>query len=253
MTQETPFGEGLASFFRGIGSFFRTGAWHVEAAAEEAETVDLLLDHAPEAIEQDAAAALEVIDDGLTGFKSLENRLARAKRNVEEWQSKQATAVELYNGCAADDPKKADYERLAKAAITQRQKAEAVVATLSQVIEESRPVAEAALQSAEEAGLSREDALSQVDMMRIQNASAEVKRRLAMAHRNGGTSKAQAMLHNAQAKIDQKVAAAQAGEMVNAVLPQSPEQIGRQLDHLSREGRVDAEFAALTGGSATTK
>lgn len=241
----TGIGEAFRNVLRGIASVLTTGSWVVEDAADQARSTGMILDRIPEAAEHDAQRTLDHVNDGLTSWNVLVLKLEAAKRDVEKWQGRVNEAATKFKDCT-DDAKRAELKTLGESAIVERKKAEAFRDQLQAAVDEAKPDADAALEAAEKAGFNREAALSQTEVLRIQDASAEATRNLALADQGGGISEASELLSEADRKVMEHVAAARAGKAVAGVMPKSADDLGAALDKVTRDGDAEAEFAALT-------
>jgi phage shock protein A len=236
---------------RGIASLLTTGSWAVENAADQARTTDRLLERIPEAANHDAERTLTVVNDALTSFELLKQKLQSAVAEVAKWQGNVETAVAKYSFCAEGDPLKAKYENLAKSAIAERKKAEALRDQLQTAVSEAGPQAEEALKAAEQAGFRRETAKSQTEVLRVKDATAQAAANLAKAAQGSGNSEASALLAEAEEKVAKHIAEARANKMVADALPKSAEQVDADLSDLSRQDDINAEFTKLTSPANT--
>ncbi|MFA7244071.1 MAG: hypothetical protein WC080_02185 [Patescibacteria group bacterium] len=239
-------GEAFASFCRGIVSLLTTGSWVVEGAADNARSTELLRERIPEAAEQDAQRTLQIVDEGLTSFGLLKQKLERAKQQKTDWDKRVETGVSKYKACT-DPEQKAKLGDLVKQALTERKKTETLVSQLQAAVDEAGPDAEAALKAAEQAGLRREAALSQVEVLSIQDASAKARHNLARAAQGDGNSQATELLAELGRKVQRHQAEACAGQQIADALPKSAEQIGAELDDVTAHDDIEAEFAELVG------
>jgi len=242
------FTDAIRSFFRGVVSLLTTGSWKVEEWAENARSAEALLQRVPEEVELRAQQTLDDINEALTAFAALEMKARRYRDQAADWQSKAEAMATQVRTQPEGTAERGRYEQLTRSALTEKMKAEDMLAVVEREIADARPDYEEALKAVEQVGFSREQALSQAERLRVTNASAEAKIRLASAQREwaspGGPG---AMLAEAQAKVDQAVARAQAEEEVQAALPPRPEQVEYEMSRMSRGQRVDEEMAKLLG------
>jgi phage shock protein A len=245
--------EGIVSALkRYLGAFVSlvtTGSLHAESAASKARSADVLLDHVQAAAEHDTQKILSVVDEGLTHYQSLLNKRERQRGIVNDWDAKVKATVAKIKSLPADSPDRTDWEKVAKEALNEKMRAEERLKTLDAEIEDLKPHAEAALNAAEQAGLRKEQALDQRDSLKVENASAVARRALVDAVAAGG-SELTATMDEARTKVEEAMARAQAGEQIAEVLPQSPGQVGAKIDAMTRQSRVDDEFARLMGEGA---
>lgn len=238
-------GTALSNLYRGIVSLITTGSWRVEEYADQARSAEMVLDRVDEAVEHDAQRTLDHVDEALTSFNLLNARAERLRKGAADWRAKaQRTAIEA-GKVAQGTPERAKWEGLAKQALNEALKAEDLLKPLKEAIDQSRPDAKKALQLIEQVGMSKETALSQRDRLEISRATAEAKQNLATAFRNGGAMQSQKLLREATEKVDKLAAQAAADETIAEHLPQEPSQVEAQISRLSRQDRLNDEFAQL--------
>jgi phage shock protein A len=246
----TSFGEAIRNFFRGVVSLLTTGSWKVEQMADQARSADVLLDRVPEEVDLRAQQVLDEINEALTAFAALEMKAQRYQEQEADWRSKAESMAEQARRQPEGSPERARYEQLARAAVSERLKAQDVLTTVQREIEEARPEYEEALKAVERVGFDRETAKSQVERLRVANASAEARAKLARAHREWTREGSPgAILAEAQAKVDAAIARARAEEEVADALPPTSSDINREIALTTRKQRVDEEMARLMGGS----
>jgi phage shock protein A len=244
------FGEAIRNFFRGIVSLLTTGSWKVEEWADNARSADTVLERVPEEVDIRAQQVLDDINEGLTAFAALEMKAQRYRDQAADWQQKAERMAEQVRAHPEGSPERQKYEQLARAAITEKLKAQDLVAAVEQEIEAARPEYEEALKAVEQVGFDRETAQSQVERLRVTNASAEARIKLARAHRDWTQPGSPgALLTEAQAKVDQTVARARAEQEVESALPPSPAQVTWEINQTTRNQRVDDELARLMGSA----
>jgi phage shock protein A len=247
---EGSFGEAIRSFFRGVVSLLTTGSWKVEEWAENARSADALLDRVPEEVDLRAQQVLDDINEALTAFAMLEMKARRYRDQVADWQSKAENMAVQAKAQTGGSAERERYEKLTRAALTEKLKAQDLLAAVEQESEAARPEYEEALKAVEQVGFDRETTLSQVERLRVSNASADAKMKLARAQRTWTQAGSPgAILAEAQAKVDQAVARAHAEEEVEGMLPPSPRQVELEMSQMSRSRRVDEEMARLMGGA----
>jgi phage shock protein A len=245
------FGDAIRNFFRGIVSLLTTGSWKVEEWAENARSADTLLDRVPDEVDIRAQQVLDDINEGLTAYAALEMKAQRYRDQAADWQQKAERMAAQARSSAEGSPERQKYEELARAAITEKLKSHDLLTVVEQEIEAARPEYEEALQAVEQVGFNRETAQSQVERLRVTNASAEARIRLARAHRDWTQPGSPgALLTEAQAKVDQTVARARAEQEVESALPPSPAQVAWQINQTTRGQRVDEELARLMSGAS---
>jgi phage shock protein A len=245
---EGSFADALRNFFRSVASLLTTGSWHVEQWADDARSADTLLDRVPEEVDVRAQQVLDDINEALTAFAMLEMKARRYRDQVADWQAKAESMAAQARGQAEGSPERTRYEQLVRAALNEKLKAQDLLAAVEREVAAARPEYEQALKAVEQVGFDRETALSQVERLRVSNASAEAKTRLARAQRDWSRGGAPgAMLAEAQAKVDQAVARAHAEEEVEGMLPPTPAQVDREVSRMSRDKRVEEEMGRLLG------
>ena len=237
-------GASLKALMRGIASLIRTGSWQVEAAADRAVDSTMLAEHMQEAADHDAQQVLSHVNDGLTAFYKLEQDLEAAKRKVEIWTQRAQQAADKYKA-ATDDGEKAKLRQLGEAAIKEKKKAEAFRDQLQAAYDEAKPDAEEATRAAEEAGFKREDVMSRTEVLRIEDASAQARSKLAHAKQSGGDSEAANLLSEYEARVSEHRAEARAQQTIADVLPRDPGQVADEIDRVTRDGDVAEEFDKL--------
>lgn len=247
MAQES-FTEALRNFFRGVASLLTTGSWKVEGWADDARSADVLLERVPEEVDLRAQQVLDDINEALTAFAMLEMKARRYRDQVADWETKATSMAAQARSQPAGSAERERYEKLIRAALNEKLKAQDLLTTVEREVATARPEYEEALKAVEQVGFDRETALSQVERLRVSNASAEAKTRLARAQREWSQRGAPgAMLAEAQEKVDQAVARAHAEEEVETALPATPGQVERELNRMSRDQRVDEEMGRLLG------
>jgi phage shock protein A len=245
---EGSFSDALRNFFRGVASLLTTGSWKVEEWAEDARSADALLDRVPEEVDVRAQQVLDDINEALTAFAMLEMKAKRYHDQVADWETKAASMAARARSQPAGSAERERYEKLVRAALNEKLKAQDLLAAVEREVTAARPEYEEALKAVEQVGFDRETALSQVERLRVSNASAEAKTRLARAQREWTHAGAPgAMLAEAQAKVDQAVARAHAEEEVEGMLPTTPAQVDREMSRMTRDRRVEEEMGRLMG------
>jgi phage shock protein A len=245
---EGSFSDALRNFFRGVASLLTTGSWQVEEWAEDARSADALLDRVPEEVDLRAQQVLDDINEALTAFAMLEMKAKRYRDQVADWESKAASMAAQARSQSAGTAERERYEKLVRAALNEKLKAQDLLTAVEREVAAARPEYEEALKAVEQVGFDRETALSQVERLRVSNASAEAKTRLARAQREWTQQGAPgAMLAAAQAKVDQAVARAHAEEEVESMLPTTPAQVDREMSRMTRDQRVEEEMGRLMG------
>lgn len=251
MEKQEGIGSALKRIWEAFVSLVTTGSLHAESVADKARSANVLLDHVQAAAEADTAKILEAVDEGLTHYQGLLNKRERQQKLVDQWKARVDSAVANLKSLPTDSPDKANWEKLAKDAINERMRAEERLKALDAEIEDVKPHAEAALNAAEQAGLRKDQALDERDVLSVQNASAEARRKLVEAVAAGGSELASTM-EEARTKVQEAIARAEAGEAIADVLPKAPGQVGAEIDTLARKNRVEEEFATLIGGTSTS-
>jgi phage shock protein A len=243
------FGDAIRNFFRGVVSLLTTGSWQVEEWAENARSADAILDRMPEEVDLRAQQVLDDINEGITAFAGLEMKAQRYRDQAADWQSKAEKMASQARANTEGTPERHKYEELARAALAEKLKAEDLLAAVESELAAARPEYEEALKAVEQIGFDRESALSQVERLRVSNASAEARIKLARAHREWTQAGAPgAMLTQAQAKVDESLARARAEQEIESALPPSASQVTWEMSRMSRDQRIDEEMTRLMGG-----
>jgi phage shock protein A len=245
---EESFGDTIRGFFRGVVNLLTTGSWDGDERTKDARAADALLDRVPEEVDLRAQQVLDDINEALTAFAALEMKAQRYRDQGADWQEKAEQMVARVRGLPAGAPEQQRYEQLARSALTEKLKAEDMLAAVEREIAAARPEYEAALRVVEQVGFTRESALSQVERLRVAHASAEARSRLARAQREWNLSGSPgSLLADAQARVDQTVARARAEEELSEVVPSDPVQVEGEISRLTRGKRVEEEMARLLG------
>jgi phage shock protein A len=246
---EGSFGDAIRNFFRGVVSLLTTGSWKVEEWAEEARSAEAILDRVPEEVDIRAQQVLDDINEGLTAFAALEMKAQRYRDQAADWQQKVERMVAQARSQPEGSPERQRYEQLARSALSEKLKAEDLLAAVEREIAAARPEYEEALKAVEQVGFTRETALSQAERLRVANASAEARLKLARAQREWTQAGSPgAMLAEAQAKVNQSVARVQAEEEIDRALPPSAAQVDWEISRMGRDQRVEQELQRLMGG-----
>jgi phage shock protein A len=246
---ERSFADSIREFFKGVVNLLTTGSWKGEEWSEYARAAEALLERAPEEVDLRAQQVLDDINEALTAFAALEMKAQRYRDQAADWQQKAEQMAAQARALPEGTPERQRLEQLARSALTEKLKAEDLLAVVEREVASARPEYEEALRVVEQVGFTRETALSQVERLRVANASAEARTRLARAQREWNLSGSPgALLTNAQARVEQSVARARAEEEVGAALPSSPTEVTGEINRLTRGKRVDEEMARLMGG-----
>jgi phage shock protein A len=246
---ERSFADSIREFFKGVVNLLTTGSWKGEEWSEDARAAEALLERAPEEVDLRAQQVLDDINEALTAFAALEMKAQRYRDQAADWQQKAEQMAAQARALPEQTPDRQRLEQLARSALTEKLKAEDLLAVVEREVASARPEYEEALRVVEQVGFTRETALSQVERLRVANASAEARTRLARAQREWNLSGSPgALLTNAQARVEQSVARARAEEEVGAALPSSPTEVTGEINRLTRGKRVDEEMARLMGG-----
>jgi phage shock protein A len=245
---ESGFAEAIRGFFRGVVNLLTTGSWKGEEWAEDARAAEALLDRVPEEVELRAQQVLDDINEALTAFAALEMKAQRYRDQAADWQGKAEQMAAQARGLPDGAPERQRYEQLARSALVEKLKAEDLLAAVEREIAGARPEYEAALKVVEQVGFSREAALSQVERLRVANASAEARTRLARAQRDWTQAGSPgALLAEAQSRVDQTVARSRAEEELSGILPSDPARVTAEISRLTRDQRVEEEMTRLMG------
>jgi phage shock protein A len=248
---EGSFTDAIRNFFRGVVSLLTTGSWKVEQWADDARSADALLERVPEEVDLRAQQVLDDINDALTAFAALEMKAQRYRDQVGDWQQKAEAMAAEARKQPEGSAERTRYEQLARSALGEKLKAQDLMATIETEIAEARPEYEEALKAVEQIGFQRDTALSQVERLRVSNASAEARIKLARAQRQWTQDGSPgAMLAEAQAKVDRAVARAYAEKEVEDALPPTAEKVSFEMSRMSRGQRVDEEMAKLMGAKS---
>jgi phage shock protein A len=246
---ERSFADSIREFFKGVVNLLTTGSWKGEEWSEDARAAEALLERAPEEVDLRAQQVLDDINEALTAFAALEMKAQRYRDQAADWQQKAEQMAAQARALPEGTPERQRLEQLARSALTEKLKAEDLLGVVEREVASARPEYEEALRVVEQVGFTRETALSQVERLRVANASAEARTRLARAQREWNLSGSPgALLTNAQARVEQSVARARAEEEVGAALPSSPTEVTGEINRLTRGKRVDEEMARLMGG-----
>lgn len=243
---DSSFTDAIRDFFRGVSNLLTTGNWKGEEWSEDARAAGDLLERVPDEVDLRAQQVLDDINEALTAFAALEMKARRYRDQAADWQQKAEQMAAQARGLPEGAPERQRYEQLARSALTEKLKAEDLLAAVEREVAAARPEYEEALKVVEQVGFTRETALSQVERLRVANASAEARTRLARAQREWNLSGSPGlMLAEAQARVDQSVARAHAEEELREALPSDPAQVEGEISRLTRGRRVEEEMARL--------
>ncbi|MGV3719456.1 MAG: hypothetical protein ACO1SX_00990 [Actinomycetota bacterium] len=163
-------------------------------------------------VEIEAQRTLDQIDDALTAWQQLEQRLERERKGVELWERKAAQAAAESQRQPAGSPTRSTWEDLRQQAQEEAEGRRQRVRLLADVLEQARPTVEDALRLVEAVGFSRDQALSQIDRLELTQATAAVKERLASARLSGEASRIEGLLRAAAERVGATTARAAATE-----------------------------------------
>lgn len=248
-------GQMLKSLLKSVGSVFTTGTWQVEKAADEMQTADLLLDQVKEASDEDAKNTLDHVDKLLTTYHGLEIKAEEIiKEVIADLQSNVERAADEAKKYKQGTAERNNWERLVKQALTNKLNQENLLVPIMETLDESKDEYEQALQAVERVGLDRQTAISQRDHLQITGAMANAQLNMAIAARSSDKADhAKELLAQASEKVNMLVARAKSKEEIAAHSPMSASQVDAELDKLTRDDKVNAEFARLMGTDTETK
>jgi len=166
-------------------------------------------------VEMEAQRTLDQIDDALTAWQQLEQRLERERSGVALWERKSAQAAAESVTQPEGTPGRATWEALRAQAYAEAEGRRQRVKVLSDVMEQARPAVEEALRLIEAIGFSREKALSQIDRLELTQATVEAKERLAAARLSGETSRIEGLLRDATERGDAASAAEELADFID--------------------------------------
>lgn len=238
------------SLCAGIASLLRTGAWHVQDAADQARTAKVILGEVDEAVEQDAQSTLDNVDNALTAYNVLKAKVAREQANHDNWQSRAESMAQKAKALPAGD-ERTKLEGLVKDALQNVVQSESMLQPLETELAAAQPEVEDALKMVEQVGLNRETALATHQRLDVSLATAEAKKALAMAHRNGTSSKVADMLNEATGKVERIQAEAASSEMITSRLPKTAVQVESEVARITRDDAIKDRFAALMADAPT--
>jgi DNA repair exonuclease SbcCD ATPase subunit len=182
---------------------------HAAPAAGESEA-PVQMEALRAEVDLEAQRTLDQIDDALTAWQQLEQRLERERSGVALWERKAAQAAAE----ASKQPEGSDaystWDDLRAQAEAEAADRRQRVKILADVLEQARPTVEEALHLVEAIGFSRERALSQIDRLELTQATVAVKERLASARLSGETSRIEDLLRAATERVDAASAEASA-------------------------------------------
>lgn len=226
-------------------SLFGVGVHHVEDAAERAQTAEMALDDAADAAKIDAQKTLDVINSALTEHGKIEMQLEQQREVVAHWDELAREAGTAALSLPEGSPERTKKETLAKEALRNKDIAEMELQPLQEAYDASKPLAEQALQQAEQVGFTREEALSQTKILKVQNATAQGQLALAKAARGGGLERTKALLDEARAKVNETVAQARAEKQISSVLPKDASAVEAEIGISGRQQRIDDKFGKM--------
>lgn len=184
---------------------------HAAPAAGESEA-PVQMEALRAEVDLEAQRTLDQIDDALTAWQQLEQRLERERSGVALWERKAAQAAAEAERQPIASAARATWEELRDQAREEAEGRRQRVKVLTDVLEQARPTVEEALRLVEAIGFSREKALSQIDRLELTQATAEVKGRLASARLSGEASRIGQLLAAASRQVDDATARADATE-----------------------------------------
>jgi pyridoxal/pyridoxine/pyridoxamine kinase len=188
---------------------------------------------------------LDQVNEGMITWNRMNAQAEGYRASATEWRSKAVTFANKAKGLAEDDPQRAKLEKLAKEALDREQEFLDLLVPLEAAIEKSRDDYEAAITALEQDGYSRKQILSERDVLRIEVAGDELKKKLAEAKRGGGDLKAQAMIKQLREDALTAKAEARAASTIADTLPPTEAEIDAEAVMITRKDRVDAAFAEL--------
>lgn len=239
-------GNAFRNVFRGVASLLETGSWQVEEAASEARTAEVLLGRVDEEVNIRAQETLDQINDALTEYGKLQGRQTMLARQVVDWNGKAKSAADKAKSFAEGIPERTKWMGLAKDALNQKAKFAAELKVVEEALTASKPDADKALELVSEIGFTKEQALSQRDVLQVANATAKAKLSLANARQSWGIGSGPGqLLEEARQKVSEATAKAMSSEQIEAAMPASADRVAAEIGREQTRSAVDEELAAL--------
>jgi phage shock protein A len=245
-------GTGFRNLMKGITSIFASGAHEVKEGADQLRDVDEVLDSAKEAADLAATQTLNQVNIIITNHRKLNNQAEMEEQQIAEWNKNIKSAAERAKTMPEGSAERVKLEALVLDGIKQKALAEDKLKPLQAAIAESQEAYDEALEMVHKAGLSKQDAESQISILKIEGASAQAKKALATASTSGATEHLGRLFAEAKDKVAQMRASAEAGEIISDQMPKTPGQVAQELSSVTRDQRVQDEFAELMGTSTQT-
>lgn len=239
-------GNAFRNVFRGVASLLETGSWQVEEAADSARTAEVLLDRVDEEVDQRAQETLDQVNDALTEYGKLERRAEMLTTQVADWTNKAQTAAGKAKGFPEGSADRTKWMGLTRSALEQKGKFGAELGVVRQALDASKSDADRAVQLVTDIGFTRAQALSQRDTLKIANATAQAKLKLANARQSWGEGSGPGqLLEQARQKVEEASARARAGELVASAMPESADAVSATIAREQAASAVDAELSEL--------
>lgn len=236
----------LSNLFHAAGSEAETASWSAEEAAKNARTADKLLDRVDEEVEQRAQQTLDHVNDSLTRYGALEDKVTSLRKQVEVWTGKAQTAATKAKTYAKDSPDYTKWVALATDALKQKQTYEAQLKIYAEQLESVRGEHEEALALVEKMGFTKQQALSQRDVLQVESATAQAKIALADAQKTWGQGNGPGqLLTEAEGKVAELRARARSGAEIAAHMPRTAGDVSAEIARAESESSVQTELDKL--------
>lgn len=239
-------GNAFRNVFRGVASLLETGSWQVEEAASHARSAEVILDRVDEEVEIRAQQTLDDVNEALTEYGKLQNQQTMLQKQVADWDTKARDAATKAKTFPSGNPERTKWESLTREALVQKANFVAKLNVVVEAVTAAKPDADRALELVEEIGFTKEQALSQRDVLQVANATAQAKLKLAQVRRTWGSDSGPGqLLEVARQKVSEATAKAVASEKIDAAMPASADRVAAEIGRAQARSVVDQQLAAL--------
>lgn len=244
-------GTAISNTCRAFAHWVETASWGAQKSADGARSSTAILDHIPEEVEASGQRVISAADEAISTFEEMRAKAERLQSRVDYLTKMAERDAEKAKGLPEGSPERVRLEQVVRDWLGQMVQARNMLTPIQQSLEKSAAGHAQALAAVDRTGISKQQALSTRDALRIQDASAEAQLRLAKARQamadDGSLGE---MFREAEAKIDAKIGRARAAEQIANAIPRSAQDIEAGLAVDGMHAAVDDEFTRLMGPSS---
>lgn len=238
--------DAFRNFREGLVSLIETGSWSVTEAADEARDPKKLIDRIPIEVKIHGQQALDSVDEVFTTYTELEQKATKLRGQIDHWTKQAKEAADRAKTFPEGSDEYEKFKKLALKSLGQKKAFELRLEPIQRELDDSRDEFEAAQAALTRIGLDKEKALSAVETLKIENASADMALKIGEASKHlAADGTLGAMLNELEEKVDKKKARARSAELIRQGSPQDPEEVDAELSRLTAEHELGDELAAL--------